>query len=247
MNPSAPLASYLMHPPSLVLPDVVTRLCWALVLGVMIGFERQWHQKMAGLKTNALVALGSAGFVVFATAAGQGNPSQVSAQIVSGIGFLGAGVIMREGISVHGLNTAATLWCSAMVGALAGFGMWEASGIAGCLVLLANLLLRPVANRLNTRVQAGNEIESRYAISVTCAAPEAARLRRAILGVLAENHLSVQRLTSEAATDHRTLLSVQVLSPHAVDATVEAALAEFATDKAVTDTSWQVTRATPEA
>ena len=236
-----------MQPPSLLLADVVARLCWALLLGAAIGFERQWHQKMAGLKTNALVALGAAGFVVFATAAGQGNPSQVSAQIVSGIGFLGAGVIMREGISVHGLNTAATLWCSAMVGALAGFGMWEAGGVAGCLVLLANLLLRPVANRLNSRVQAGNEIESRYAITLTCAAAEAPRLRQALLSVLAANRLSVEQVAVTAAEGGHRVLSAQVMSSHAVDAAIEAVLSGFSTDAAVSATSWQVVRASPEA
>jgi putative Mg2+ transporter-C (MgtC) family protein len=236
-----------MAPPSLLLPDVVTRLCWALLLGAGIGFERQWHQKMAGLKTNALVALGAAGFVVFATAAGQGNPSQVSAQIVSGIGFLGAGVIMREGVSVHGLNTAATLWCSAMVDALAGFGMWEAGGVAGALVLLANLVLRPVANRLNTRVQAGNEIESRYAITLTCAAEATARARQALLDAMAAAHVATQGLTTVRIGGQQTQIELTAVSPHAVDTVIEAALAALAGDPGITGTSWRVTRPMPEA
>jgi putative Mg2+ transporter-C (MgtC) family protein len=76
------------------------------MLGSAIGFERQWHQKMAGLRTNALVALGSCGFVVFSAMVGPGDPTRVAAQVVTGIGFLGAGIILREGINVHGLNTA---------------------------------------------------------------------------------------------------------------------------------------------
>ncbi len=67
--------------------EITVRLAWALLLGSAVGFERQWHQKMAGLKTNALVATGAAGFVAFGTVAGQGNPSVVAAQIVTGIGF----------------------------------------------------------------------------------------------------------------------------------------------------------------
>src|SRR3981189_1039413 len=104
------------------------RLGLAVLLGSGIGIERQWHQKMAGLRTNALVALGSCGFVVFSGMVGQGDPTRVAAQVVSGIGFLGAGVILREGINVHGLNTAATLWCSAMVGTFAGGGFLMAAG-----------------------------------------------------------------------------------------------------------------------
>src|ERR1700761_8952601 len=105
------------------LSDIAIRLGVALLIGALIGFERQWRQRMAGLRTNALVSLGAAGFVVFSiTIPGEGSSTQVAAQIVSGIGFLGAGVILREGINVRGLNTAATLWCSAMVGAFAGSG-----------------------------------------------------------------------------------------------------------------------------
>ena len=76
--------------------ESTARLGLALVLGSLIGFERQWHQKMAGLRTNALVALGSCGFVVFSSMVGEGDPTRIAAQVVTGIGFLGAGVILRE-------------------------------------------------------------------------------------------------------------------------------------------------------
>ena len=95
----------------------------AVALGAVIGFERQWRQRLAGLRTNTLVALGSASFVVYESLFGaEPNMTRVAAQVVSGIGFLGAGIIFREGLNVRGLNTAATLWCSAAVGVLAGGG-----------------------------------------------------------------------------------------------------------------------------
>src|SRR6201996_6999759 len=95
----------------------------ATLLGACIGFERQWRQRMAGLRTNTLVAIGAASFVVFESLfPDDGSPTRVAAQVVSGIGFLGAGIIFREGLQVSGLNTAATLWCSAAVGLLAGSG-----------------------------------------------------------------------------------------------------------------------------
>ena len=102
------------------LGDPALRLSLALVLGSAIGFERQWHQKMAGLRTNALVALGAAGFVVFSGLVGQGDPTRVAAQVVTGIGFLGAGVIIKSGMTVAGLNTAATLWATARWAGLRG-------------------------------------------------------------------------------------------------------------------------------
>ena len=97
-------------------------LTTALVCGAIIGSERQIRQRLAGLRTNALVALGAAGFVTFsALYPSEISQTRVAAQVVSGIGFLGAGIIFRDGFNVHGLNTAATLWCSAAVGLMAGF------------------------------------------------------------------------------------------------------------------------------
>ncbi|MEJ2379453.1 MAG: MgtC/SapB family protein, partial [Pseudolabrys sp.] len=127
-------------------------LALALLLGSLIGFERQWHQKMAGLRTNALVALGACGFVVFSGLVGQGDPTRVAGQVVTGIGFLGAGVILREGVNVHGLNTAATLWCSAMVGTLIGGNHWPEGFVAATFVIVTNLFLRPLVRQLNTRL-----------------------------------------------------------------------------------------------
>jgi len=230
------------------LPEIAARLSWALLLGSVVGFERQWHQKMAGLKTNALVATGAAGFVSFATVAGQGNPSVISAQIVTGIGFLGAGVIMREGISVHGLNTAATLWCSAMVGALCGFGMWQAGGVAASLVLGANIVLRPVANWLNARRQANYDVESHYSVTLICDAAEAPRVRVALLAALRQHHLPADHLESEAQpAESRTVITVRATTEHSADAAIETILGELALDGAVKGTSWQVARASPEA
>ena len=106
--------------------DFMLRLGAALLLGGAIGFERQWRQKSAGLRTNTLVSLGAAAYILLSVYinGGGGDPGRVAAQIVTGIGFLGAGVIMKDGMNIQGLNTAATIWCSAAVGCLAGMGMF---------------------------------------------------------------------------------------------------------------------------
>ena len=104
--------------------EAALNLAAAFCLSAVIGFERQWRNRLAGLRTNTLVALGAATFVVFAQLyPEEASPTRVAAQVVSGIGFLGAGLIFREGLSVRGLNTAATLWCSAAIGVLAGAGL----------------------------------------------------------------------------------------------------------------------------
>jgi putative Mg2+ transporter-C (MgtC) family protein len=141
--------------------ESIGRLSVALALGSAIGFERQWRQKMAGLRTNALVALGACGFVVFSAMVGEGDPTRVAAQVVTGIGFLGAGIILREGINVHGLNTAATLWCSAMVGTFAGAGFWAPSLVAAGFVVGTNLLLRPLVRLINTQTVSISDAETR--------------------------------------------------------------------------------------
>jgi uncharacterized membrane protein YhiD involved in acid resistance len=130
--------------------DTLISLATAFVLGGLIGFERQYRQRTAGLRTNVLVAVGAAIFVDMANHLhGHDGAVHVVAYVVSGIGFLGAGVIMREQGNVRGLNTAATLWGSAAVGACAGADLILEAAISAVFVLAANTLLRPVVNRIN--------------------------------------------------------------------------------------------------
>jgi len=132
------------------LVDTLTSLGTAFVLGGLVGLERQVRQRTAGLRTNVLVAVGAAIFVDMANRLqGAEGAVHVVAYVVSGIGFLGAGVIMREEGNVRGLNTAATLWGSAAIGACAGADLILEAILACVFVLAANTLLRPVVNRLN--------------------------------------------------------------------------------------------------
>ncbi len=130
--------------------DSFISLLVAFVLGTLIGAERQYRQRSGGLRTNVLVAVGAAAFVDI----GQhlnANPGavQIIAYVVSGVGFLGAGVIMKEGGNVWGLNTAATLWCSAAVGACAGADLAAEAVMLAAFVLAGNTLLRPLVNAIN--------------------------------------------------------------------------------------------------
>jgi len=137
----------------------------AALLGGAIGFERQWNQGMAGLRTNTLVAFGSACFVTIGVHMGS---DRVAAQLVSGIGFLGAGVILHEGPTIRGLNTAATLWCAAAVGALAGTGLRVEATYAAIGVVLLNLGLRRMQMAINQRGQHPIEVETDYSIEIAC-------------------------------------------------------------------------------
>ena len=132
------------------LADTGISLTAAFLLGGLIGLERQYRQRTAGLRTNILVAIGAAIFVDAANRlTGHDGAVHVMAYVVSGIGFLGAGVIMREEGNVRGINTAATLWASGAVGACAGADLILEACLATLFVLAANTLLRPVVAFIN--------------------------------------------------------------------------------------------------
>lgn len=224
--------------------DYAARLGLAFLLGSVIGVERQWHQKMAGLRTNALVALGASGFVVFSSLVGEGDPTRVAAQVVSGIGFLGAGVILREGVNVRGLNTAATLWCSAMVGTFAGGGYWVASFIASGFVILANLLLRPLVIRLNRHVPAPEDLETSYTVEVMCKAPEEAHMRSLLLRELSQAGLGLRRIDSEDIPDTpKVAVTAQAVAANRNDGALEQIVGRLSLEPYVTAATWQVRQA----
>lgn len=143
-------------------------LAVAFLLGGLIGLERQYRQRMAGLRTNVLVAIGAAAFAAIGMRLlGAEGGTRIISYVVSGIGFLGAGVIMKDGGAVRGLNTAATLWCSAAVGALAGAGLAVEAAILTAFVLAGNTLLRPVVNYIN-RKPIEQTSEAEYRLHAVC-------------------------------------------------------------------------------
>lgn len=147
--------------------DTAVSYTAAFIFGTMIGAERQYRQRTAGLRTNALVALGAAAFVdLAARLAGNAEALRVIAYVVSGVGFLGAGVIMKEGMNVRGLNTAATLWCSAAVGACTGTDMLAEAALLTVFVLLGNTLLRPLVNLINRIPIDEQALEQTYEVRV---------------------------------------------------------------------------------
>ncbi len=133
--------------------EFTLRALVALVAGMLIGFERQWHHKAAGLRTTTLVALGSALYVLLSITITQnnGDATRIIGQVVTGIGFLCAGVIFREGISVHGLTTSVTIWCSSAIGCLAAAGYFVETLIATSFILLVNIILKPIDFWLTNR------------------------------------------------------------------------------------------------
>ncbi len=216
-------------------------LC-ALLFGAAIGLERQWRQRMAGLRTNALVALGSASFVTLPLlVGGELSPTRVAAQVVSGIGFLGGGVILREGVSVRGLNTAATLWGSASVGVLAGSGFVLEAMMVTLLVLGANVLLRPLAHKINRQPHAAGEVEALYTVDIVCGSPSEAQVRALLLQMVSGGPLQLRRLKSK---DIKGADAVRVQAELVItgreDGLLERIVSRMSLEGSVTEVSWGV-------
>ncbi|CAN5786688.1 hypothetical protein BH18ACI5_BH18ACI5_21690 [soil metagenome] len=127
--------------------EIVKRICLSVVLGSALGVEREWNQKSAGLRTNILITMGSTLFTLMSidlSVSSGGDATRIAAQIVTGIGFLGAGAIMRTGGSIRGLTTAAMIWVNAAVGVAVGGGEYHLALIATAITLFVLLTLNPV-------------------------------------------------------------------------------------------------------
>ena len=154
---------------TLSIAEFALRLGVGVGCGALIGIERQWQARRAGLRTNALVATGATLFVLYAVATNDSSPTRVASYVVSGVGFLGGGVILREGFNVHGLNTAATLWCSAAVGVLAASGHPLFALIATGVIVGIHVLGRPLGHLIDRdNVVEEDEDDQPYQLQVIC-------------------------------------------------------------------------------
>jgi putative Mg2+ transporter-C (MgtC) family protein len=214
----------------------------AVGLGAAIGFERQWRQRLAGLRTNTLVALGAATFVLFGRLAGDtDSAARVGAQVVSGIGFLGAGVIFKEGLNVRGLNTAATLWCSAAVGLLAGMGFISYAALCAVLVVGSNVVLRPLVKAINRQPMDDTEVDRTYVAFVVCNVSAEPRARAILMeGLTAAEHIEVSELEIENIEDtDRVELTATITSHKRRELALETIVSRLSKESGVLRAGWR--------
>jgi putative Mg2+ transporter-C (MgtC) family protein len=212
----------------------------ALVMGAAIGAERQMRIHTAGLRTNALVSLGAGLFVSLSLLLNRDDPTRVAAQIVSGIGFLGGGVILREGFNVKGMNTAATLWCSAAVGTLAGMGFVKAAAIGTAAILVTNLVLRPVADRLAPAPLA-TEGAVVYRAHVICDQANEAAVRAVFLRfVTAQSKMDIRSLkTQKAEEEGKTDVVAEIVSTGPNDHAMNEVVSHMCVESNVASVRWE--------
>lgn len=224
------------------LTEFMLRIGVAVVLGAIIGLERQWRQRMAGLRTNTLVCVGAALFVSIATLTIEHEVSatRVAAQVVSGIGFIGAGVIFRQGPTVRGLTTAATLWCAAAVGALAGSGYLEHATIGTVAVLLANVALRPVTHKME-RQPGGAEgyAQTAYRLTFSCRRDDVVALRTLLMKTADSESLKLRSLSSKD-DDDTVRITAELELYGRQDDLMEQLLSRLGSEDGVSSLSWSV-------
>ncbi len=227
--------------------EFILRLLVALLLGAAIGFERQYRQRSAGLRTNTLVSAGAAMFILLSaaltSASELADPSRVAGQIVTGIGFLGAGVIMKDGLTVKGLNTAATIWCSAAVGALAGAGLLMEASIAATAVVATHLILRPLGSKLEVRPIGQDEnVSVTYLFEIRCKAEVENHIRVLLMQFIKQDKQLQLRTLKSIDDDSPTKAAIQaeIFAHSNKDNAMEKAAGKFTVLHGVTYVGWEV-------
>jgi putative Mg2+ transporter-C (MgtC) family protein len=227
---------------------LLLRLGSALTGGLFIGAERQWRLRTAGLRTHGLVAVGSALFVMLAPLASEPDQyAHLAGQVISGVGFLGAGVLMRTGLTIHGLNTAGTIWCSAAVGVLAGSGAHAAAYAGTVIVLMINTLLRPLSDWLTRRSHPSvSEHEVEYLLQVVCRNRQESAVRTLVIQLItASPPLVMHEIESVVEQGDRiTVIKARLSTGERADAQIEQVASRLSLEREVTGVSWQATSKT---
>ncbi|WP_063010185.1 MgtC/SapB family protein [Nocardia kruczakiae] len=223
--------------------EMLLRLATGVGVGAVIGFERQYRARMAGLRTNALVSAGAALFVLLSAHGfhgGAADPTRVAAQIVSGIGFLGAGVIIRDGLNVRGLNTAATLWCAAAVGALSGAGMYGTAAAGTVAVVIVNIALRAAGRRVDRQPESDHEQPAHYAFTAVTDDAHEAHVRALLVQALTRTDFRLVSVASANAEDAgRVEVRADLVGDQRDDRQMESAVSRLSLEPSVTSVGWR--------
>jgi len=192
------------------------------LLGALIGFERQWRQRGAGVHTSALVAIGAALFALLGPVVGSDGETRILANIVTGVGFLAGGVILRQGASISGLNTAATIWATAAVGALAGVGQFAHAFMGAAGIVAFNLALQPLVEKIDSRAALYQERhgEKTYRVHAACEDSAVEDVRAAAVEVVKASNLILHSISTES-TDQGQEVRVELRLPSRDDSVVE--------------------------
>lgn len=190
------------------LKTFIIRIIVCFILSILIGLERQFRHKTLGLRTNVLVSLGAFMFVSISFYTKNSDMTRVAAQVVSGIGFLGTGVILKDGNRIKGLNTAATLWCVSSIGVLSAYGMIIEAGIGTIFILISNIVLRLISHSIMERVKS----QENCTINIVCDKDEEKIIKSLIIKLTNKYNLSMNSFEKSKLEENKINLKINVIS-----------------------------------
>lgn len=214
----------------------------SVLFGFLIGVERQLNGHPAGIRTNVLVSLGSSMFVLCSVLMDAPDPTRIAAQIVTGVGFLCSGIIFKDGMTVRGLNTAATIWCTAAIGVLTSSGQLIYGAVATLLLLAINTIFRPIVNLINPLVQF-NEGEKYYTVSITCSEKKEMLVRTIIMNYVSKSKLVLTDLESSDVIGDKVEIQAKLMCyGKRKDNIAEGLLGIVSSEQGVTSVGWELTQ-----
>lgn len=229
------------------LQGFVIRLSLAILLGFLIGLERQWSKHNAGMHTNMIVCVGAFAFTSFSYLAFNSatDPTRIASQVVSGIGFLGAGLIIRDGINIRGLSTAATIWTTAAVGVLCTVENIVYPIVVTAIIVFFNIVLKPLSNRLDkfthySRKEATNN-ECVYKISLKCNEEQEIEIRSHLIKeIRSRNEVLLHNLESSADEESNKKIRAYISTSKQNNDLVESIIAHMGKDEGLISAGWKI-------
>lgn len=171
------------------------RISISFLLSLLVGLERQVRGRAIGLRTSVLVSIGTFMFVSFSVQMMAYDVTRIASQVVSGIGFLGAGVIIKDGTNIKGLNTAATLWCNAAIGVLCAGGLIVEATIGTCFILFSNIVLRYFTRKVHLTKRV--KIYDDFVLKVTCEGEVSDVIRKQIMDIFDKDYATLTSIETK--------------------------------------------------
>jgi putative Mg2+ transporter-C (MgtC) family protein len=218
--------------------DFIIRIAASALFGFLIGFERQLTGHPAGIRTNVLVSLGSCIFVIFSFIMDTPDRTRIAGQIVTGLGFLCSGIIFKDGVNVRGLNTAATIWCTAAIGVLASSGFILFAFVATLLLIGANVALRPISNKISPMF---DETGKCYQITTVCAEDKKKLIRSIITDHISSSKLILtdMEIKNIAEDNVKIIAKMNVYGKHREEI-AENLINKIREEKHVSSVGWEI-------
>ena len=211
------------------------RLLICFILSILVGLERQLRHRMVGLRTNVLVCIGAFLFVYLSFGINTSDKTRIASQVVSGIGFLGAGVILRDGNKIKGLNTAATLWCVSAIGTLCASGLLIEATIGTVFVLLSNIILRIASLFIMEKVKAS--LKEKYTIKINCKKEKEEKVRTNFAKIITKNELVLTSFEKSEIAEGKIKLEAIIIT--SIPNKVEMVINKISTDSGVISINWE--------